>query len=323
MTIASYFEETFRLLSMKLVLAPAAYLLPRSWALAIADMMALFLATSPKPGVEVYWQMRRAFEKNRLESFSLSWGWFARPFRDFVVLKRLLYKREYLSDWTVIETNAEAVKSIKESGEPYVLAVGHFARQANVMINSASVNPGHPIYPAHDVPGRNWPISNARMRAQLGTFRAVDYLRNDLRFVFLQDDPHPARTLNALLSERGNFVGIAIDAPWEGGRRGSFQRPFAGLGNRAFATGVARMARMAQCPIVSCICGLDSHGNIILEWGDPIRILPHEEEREISVTNELLDRLEKAIGERPTQYVLDVGGDRRWNSSTKQWERLT
>ena len=36
--------------------------------------------------------------------------------------------------------------------------------------------------------------------------------------------------------------------------------------------------------------------------------------------NKLIDVLEKAIGERPTQYVLHIGEGRRWNANMKHWE---
>ena len=111
MATLPFIEDAFRLSIMRLVLSPAAYLLPRTWALAIAKAMAFFFAVSPKSGVEVYWQMRQAFGKPRLESFTLSWGWLALPFHDYVVSKRLFYGRENVKDWKVVEKNGDAIKS--------------------------------------------------------------------------------------------------------------------------------------------------------------------------------------------------------------------
>jgi hypothetical protein len=36
--------------------------------------------------------------------------------------------------------------------------------------------------------------------------------------------------------------------------------------------------------------------------------------------NRLIDTLETAIGERPTQYMLDVGQERQWSSAHQRWE---
>ena len=87
-------SEPIRILSMQLVLAPAAYLLPRRWALAVANVLSLGLVLLPSPGMVTYCRMRRAYGKGWLRSFQLAWGTVARPYQDFVTLKRILYGRE-------------------------------------------------------------------------------------------------------------------------------------------------------------------------------------------------------------------------------------
>ena len=36
----------------------------------------------------------------------------------------------------------------------------------------------------------------------------------------------------------------------------------------------------------------------------------------------LIDQLERAVGERPMQYMLSGGGERRWNEMRKCWEDM-
>lgn len=43
---------------LQFVLVPAAYLLPRSWLLAVAKVLALLLALLPRPGMTSYWSVR-------------------------------------------------------------------------------------------------------------------------------------------------------------------------------------------------------------------------------------------------------------------------
>ena len=118
-------------------------------------------------------------------------------------------------------------------------------------------------------------------------------------------------------------VFIDVDAPWRKSLAGSYERPFAGYKSHVFATGAAQLARMARCPIISCVYSLENDGTIVLEWGSPIRIACNDADSDVDVMNKLIDTLELAIGERPTQYVLRIGDSRRWNSRSRRWEELT
>jgi lauroyl/myristoyl acyltransferase len=118
------------------------------------------------------------------------------------------------------------------------------------------------------------------------------------------------------LREPGNTILINVDAPWEKRTAGSFSRPFAGKKERLFSTGVAQLADLTNCPIICCSYWEEPDRTIVLDWGTPIRKV----EGQIETMNRLLDQLEVAVGERPTQYVLTIGGDRQWNATQKRWE---
>jgi hypothetical protein len=311
---------------MKLILAPAAYALPRKLALALANALALSLVILPRPGLETYWQMRSAFGKSRQDSFYLAWGWLARPFRDFVVLKRLLYKRENPFNWRIVERNVDGINSLRESGEPYIIANAHFAKEPGFSAFSPGVTYGHPVQVADTPLKRIRSLYDLRNRIQYGTLLKAIFscYGRDTEIIFSGSDLRTARTLYKRLCKRGNVVFIAVDAPWQKNLTGStYERPFAGHKSRVFPTGAAQLARMTQCPIISCACSLESDGTIVLEWGSPIRCVGNRAENDLKVMDELLNVLEVAIGERPTQYIFEIGRDRRWNSQSKQWEDLT
>ena len=323
--IGSAFEELIRILSMQIVLAPAAYTLPRGWALRIANVLALLLVILPMSGMHVYGQMRRVYGKSRLDSLHLTWGWLARPFRDFVVLKRLLYRRENPFNWRIIEKNADGINSLRESGASYIVATGHFLREAVLSISSPNVTYGHNVELSLTPPKRIRCLYDLRMHIQFGTLlKAISSgCGRDSEFVFVGSNPLPFRTLYNRLRKPGNVVFIDVDAPWRKSLAGSYKRPFAGHKSREFATGAAQLGRMARCPIISCVYSLESDGAIVLEWGSPIRIACNDADSDVDVMNELIDPLELAIGERPTQYVLRIGDGRRWNSRSRRWEELT
>ncbi len=316
-------EQIMRILSMQLVLAPAAYALPKKLALTIADALALLLVILPTPGFNIYWQMRSAFGKSRLESFYLAWGWLARPFRDFVVLKRLLYGRESPLNWRIVERNAENVKSLRESGESYIIAVGHFSKQPCLGMFSPDITYGCAVQVTNPPLKRVQSFYDLRIRIQYGAFlKAYSCWRRSCEFVYIKD-LRAARTLYHRLSERENVVFIPVDAPWSKTSSGSYERPFAGHKSRVFSTGAAQVAHLAQCPIISCVHKMEVDGTMVLEWGKPIRTAGNDAAGAIEVMDELLDTMEVAVGERPTEYIFEIGSDRRWNSRSMCWEDLT
>ena len=65
-------EQVARVFIMRVILTPAAYLLPRSWALAVASCSALLLLAVPTPGFDTYWRMRQAFGRSRIASARLA-----------------------------------------------------------------------------------------------------------------------------------------------------------------------------------------------------------------------------------------------------------
>ncbi|QGZ94048.1 Lauroyl/myristoyl acyltransferase [Terricaulis silvestris] len=316
----SHITESFRILVMQAFLAPAAYLLPSSWAFGAAKALALPLAVLPSPGLTAYRRMRRAFGQGRWRSFQLAWGWIARPFQDFVMHKRVLYGRENIFGWRIEEKNADEVRKLRESGQSFILATGHFERAALLAIASPCITPGNLIQVTHAPPKQVHRPYDLRLRLQFGTFLKTlsTAWRRPFEFAYTNTDQSAARLLYERLKLPGNVVSISLDAPWPARSSGSYCRPFAGKRERRFSTGATQLAKLTQSPVVSCVCWREDDGSVVLEWGSPI----HHVENEIDTMNTLIDTLEAAIGQRPTQYVLEIGGERRWNAALGRWENL-
>jgi hypothetical protein len=321
--ISYVIEQMIRIVSMQFILAPAAYALPRKLALRIANTLALLLLILPIPGLHTYRQMRSAFGKGRLDSFYLAWGWLARPLSDFVILKRLVYKRENPFHWRIVEKNVEGINSLRESGESYIIVSAHCAKQPGLSMFSPDVTHANPVQIANPLPERILSLYDLRIRLQYwALLKAYSCWQRSCEFVYIKN-LRAARTLYSRLSERGNVVFIPVDAPWGKTLTGSYERPFAGSKSRVFSTGAAQLAQLAKCPIISCVPLLESDGTVVLEWGEPIRIVGSGAAGNVNAMNKLFDTLEIAVGERPTQYIFEIGCDRRWNSRSRRWEDLT
>ncbi len=310
------------MLGMRHVLRSAAWLLPRQWALLVADIIALILSITPVPGFSVMHEMQRAFGVRRTTAFRLSWGWLAIPLRDFVVYMRVILGRE-TENTKVIERNAESISALRTSGESYIVATAHFAREASINMHSPRVTPGHVLLLTDPLPPRIDSIYHSRIRLQLATVVEALYRAHggNMKHVTVGSEPPAAATLYANLRKPGNVAVITIDTPWQRKGPGSFARPFAGFKSLGFSLGAIGLARLAQCAIISCIIWRENDGTVVLDWGDPIRpALRGTKVEDISIMNKLLDRLEVAIGRRPTQYLLEICGQRRWNPYLEHWQ---
>jgi lauroyl/myristoyl acyltransferase len=144
-------------------------------------------------------------------------------------------------------------------------------------------------------------------------------VRPDMKFAFL-GDPFIFDVVERL-ERPGCQVIVATDAYWKTTARSAHTRPFAGMRVQTFSIGSAVFSRMAQCPIVACAPHIGKDGTIVLEWGPVIPPPQREDETaDRRTTNAILDFLENAIGQRPTQYILYIGEDRRWNPVLQVWE---
>ncbi len=319
---------------MLLVLHPASDWLPRGLALGIAQLVGLLIALSPTRGRTTYLTMRRAFGFSKSKAFWASQQWLARPFRDFVILRRVVRGLEDCTQWKIHETCNEAARRIKESGQPFIVATGHFARESFLGLFLPTVLPHRIAVVAAPLPPRSRDAFAFRMRLQYGQILdAVKCIRpNDLSYMYTGGI---FVRLDNCLRQLGNVVVISVDAYWNGGgpylgkdspprhenATGVYRRPFAGSLEYRVATGTASLSRLTQCPIIPCVTFIQDNGTLVVEWGTPIQPpAPHDKDADIQITEKLLQHIERAVGSRPSQYVLDIGSLRRWNSLKSQWQ---
>ena len=122
-----------------------------------------------------------------------------------------------------------------------------------------------------------------------------------------------------LLAQPGSWMTILIDPWWE--KPNAYRRSFAGLADRGFALGAARIARLAQCPIVLYVPAFRDDGSVVIEWSDPLEPPPLDDKpSDVRVMDVLIDMLERYVARYPTQYFHPLGFERAWNVETQRWE---
>ena len=266
--------------------------------------------------------MERCFGMQGSEAREASREHLAQNFYGFTIFRRILRGREHPEEWKIEEVNSQKVIQLRESGQSFIMAPGHFRRESLLPLFMRRISPGGLATVSIPLPARSLSPDTIRLRVQFGQFQdAVSHIRPDGEFVYAGNRGSGLLQLLNHLERPGRQVIIFADALWERTPLLTHTRPFAGMRARDFSIGTAALGRMTQCPVVGCATYVRSDGTVVVEWGPVISPPPlDEEEADVPNMDRLLDFLECAIGRRPCQYVFWIGHERKWNTRAQRWE---
>jgi lauroyl/myristoyl acyltransferase len=312
-------DELLRAFLMAFVLRLSAGLLSRKKALGVARWCGSVMSRIPSSGRSALMTTEKAFLMKGDEATRNAQEYLAQPFYSFVILHRLMSGREKIEEWKIEERNSREVDQLRESGQSFIVATGHFRRDSYIALWGRRICPGKLLSVTVSLPPKSPNPHDIRVRIQLGQLlRAMKHIRPDLEIVEVGIESM-VRVLEHL-KQGGSQAIITVDAFWS--RKGSkHTRPFAGMRARSFSIGSSTLGRLAQCPIAPCVTYTDADGTCVVEWGSVIHPPGPEDKRaDLGNGNAILDFFEKPIGLRPTQYSLYIGEERQWNRHTQMWE---
>ncbi len=209
---------------------------------------------------------------------------------------------------------------LQDPSQSFIVATGHFSREAMSVLYAPWLLPFRLATVVAAMTQSGTP-RGLRVRLQMRELRkGMETARSgDIDIAEVAGKAFLVRLLRHL-RDPGGAVIIATDAAWHGERDGGYTRPFAAFSEQTLHLGTARLARLSQRPIVVCVPFLDGDQRVVMEWSPVIAPPAREDEAaDIRVTNEILDWIERRIGERPGQYVESFGQDRRWSATAKTW----
>jgi lauroyl/myristoyl acyltransferase len=306
-------------LVMRFVLRPAAAVLPYARAMAVARFLGYVHAMTPGYGLARVKQMSEAFGVGGGEAVRLAARQSSRLLCDSVAVRRTLRGAADMDRRRIVQLKDASVDRILQSGESFILATGHFSRQAFLAVDHLDVLP-HAI------------VSVALPPTALGLHPLTWWLsyhygqilecsrasRPEIEFV------NPNRSCAYLrvvqrLRARNCVILTHADAPVDAGRA-TYSRPFAGLGLRRFSLAPARLSRSTRRPIVVCLPRLLDDRTIVLDWTRAIEPADVDDAgADQRIMDKILDDIERAVGLHPDQYVMDFLGTRRWDASAERW----
>jgi lauroyl/myristoyl acyltransferase len=240
------------------------------------------------------------------QASQLATEYLARPFKDFVVLRRILNGYEDYTGWFVKEVNAEVIENLRASGKSFIIACGHFTREAFIPLYFQKTIPQSIHMLASELKGRSRSLTGSWQSfrfEQMLRYCAME--RPDINI--LNPGDSGLNSLIRTLRKSRNVLFIWADAPWSIEQGKGHIRQFVGVKNRCFSRGVATLSRLSQCPIVTCNPYLNADGQVIIEWG---QLIPppslKDKTADITITDLILDEIENNIQKRPAQYVLEA-----------------
>jgi lauroyl/myristoyl acyltransferase len=273
------------------------------------------LALSPI-GMRARRDIRATFPDQRVERIAADW--LGRPFRDHVNATRIAAGVELTREWTVEMRGPPAF--LDDPRQSFIIATGHFSREAMSCLYMPWIlqrRLATVIAPLTEAKTPRGFRVRLQMREMVKGIRAIR--EDDVDVAEVAGKSFLVRLLHHL-REPGGAVVIASDASWGAEKGGGLTRAFAGYASQTFAFGTARLARLSQCPIVTCVPFIVGDRHIVMEWS-PVIPAPARDDAaaDIQTTNTILDWIERRIGERPDQYVLSFGTERRWSPTTRSW----
>lgn len=262
-----------------------------------------------------------SLEARRIAREKLSWAMW-----EYAVHVRVSKDRYWYRKCECLQENRAAVDKLLASGDSFIIAMGHFARdEANCWVLDSSMLQVRITHVFGPIPTLQWRkphliYNRVILHAMARVLRTLH--DGGIELAIVGEDSASATKLIRRLKSTNGAIAMYVDAPWNPSKhRSAITRPFAAKEHAPFALGAARLARASGRPILYCMPERIDDTHCRLVWSDPIWV-PEEggHEADVCATNFLLDAIEKSIGTNPARYMMSIGEGRRWNAVNSSWE---
>jgi len=314
--------DLVRGLLLVLIFRPAAYLLPRSWIWPVALCFATLFVVLMADGRRLAREFGLIFGVSRSAALKLAITSHAKRMNEFSLQQKMIARTYRPFEVPVLLEASDEVRRIIEGPGSFVLAQAHFERgtaQAAVF-NGANFDGRELFVVAVKVP-RFVPMPHIwRIGLQLRQLTRASQAIRPKGMEFVYTGGAVTGLVEKLQHER-IMVSINVDAHWSRNRSSTLERPFCGALKRSFSTGAAKLARLANAPLMLALPVFDAHpGQVRLRMYGPYTsdaAIP--EQRDTEISQKILDTIEREVGVRPCEYVLEIGAARRWDNESHRW----
>lgn len=228
-------------------------------------------------------------------------------------------RRDELQKWRVSDISGERVHEAVRLGRPLIIAFPHMNIGLLVPVGAhLGASRGLVgVWPPPKQRFRGWAAEQRMLHRLL--VRALARVNGGVAGT----DGAAGASLLHELRRPGTVLGLAVDVCW--GEGAKHRRAFMGHPEWAFHPGPARLARLAQCPIVLCVPIRTGERELTIHWGPFIEATERGDRAADSrVTEQLIERLEEVLtrhGSDQYLYPMALEGGRRWDREAGRWEQ--
>jgi lauroyl/myristoyl acyltransferase len=314
--------DLFRGILLVIVFRPIAYLLPRRLVWGVSVFVAAIMVVVQGAGRRMARDLATAFGVSTGKGLRMAIHSHAKRFNEFALQQKMIsgwYRPHSLP--VRCEASEEAQRIIASPGS-FLLAQSHFERaSAGAAVFFPETFDGRDIAAVAVKLPRWIPLphlwrASLQLRQVLRACRAVR--PEGFEIVYLGG---AVKKLMGRLHTERLVVSINIDAHWARDRSSSLERPFCGWLRRTFSTGAAKLARVGEVPLLMAlpVMGSDNRCVRMRIFGPFKSQAATAEQQDLEVTNAMLDVVEHEVGQRPCDYVLEIGAERRWDAESQSW----
>lgn len=297
---------------------PATRVLPMHTARRVPTVLGWAWSVTPK-GRRLVRSLVQAFPDGPHDPQATARAILGEPYRQYVISRQVLRDDDAVAGvGRVTMRMTDRTRDLMAGDQSFVLAVGHFSREAAFSVTRGGVTPRTLLVVAAPKPVKRPSLNEAAQHEMFETVKRAAIKGHES--TVMTRGERTVDDIIGFLRGPGRAVHIHVDAVLPRASTRSLSRPFAGASQRHFATGAARMARLAQVPVLLCEAEPDGRGGTLVRWSDPIGPPPVDDETADSgITSRLLDEIERDIARRPGQYVQAIGNERHWDPVGGAW----
>lgn len=223
---------------------------------------------------------------------------------------------------------SQAIKDHVSAGRALVVVVGHFpfstslaaaahVRKLRATLGPIDAAPAIAIAATRPYARMTAGARRERLRSQTVQACAKSVFGESAELVWENGSRNAEMGFRLFRAARqpGFLCLITLDAPWDSAR--SIREPFAGWTSFPISTNVARLATAASAGVTLALPRRRGRDEYTVALGEVY--LPEEFASAEEMTDFLARQLERHIGYNPTEYLLSVGTDRRWDALAGGW----
>jgi hypothetical protein len=188
--------ELILIFNIKILLPFCVVVFSKRVCLTAVNSLAWFLAILPEPSVERCIALRKAFNLNWWFAFRAVKEYIRRIMIDFIIAKRIICNKENVFLRKITEKNKNFIECLRNSDKSYIIATGHFAREALIGLYLKNITPGNITIASVSIERKIKHLQDFRTKEQLAILlKAISTVRSNTNLALTDQESKAAMVI--------------------------------------------------------------------------------------------------------------------------------